>query len=441
MMPELIKSEIKLTIGMLVSNHLETIRNCMESLQPLLRAVPSELVVLDTKGAETDGSIAVVREYTDRIYPFVWCNDFSAARNACLEHARGEWFLYLDDDEWFDSVQEFIDFFQSGECENYYSGFYYTRDYAADGSYSMGIAGRMIRRTVTTRFVGRVHEGFREVFAPNKRFSCFTHHYGYAFADEESKKKHQKRNLSILEEERKQCGDTPRICAQMVQELLYLPETREQGNEFCLVSIDRLEQQGQLADSCSQWMLLASVRYYQSIGAYEKAVERAGEVGRRYPVSRMTRLCLAAAAVSSAASCGDYLTIRQQVPVYLECRSWLREHPEEALLQTQMDMPKYDTDKYLEQILQAGAVVENAMREYERAYAYWRQMPWRSEGCKGSRYREQLLETLRGLPQKQPLIEYYRSFYQEVWFAKENRGILPEECRRALEETEAGGMA
>lgn len=440
-MPELIKSKIKLTIGMLVSNHIETIRNCMESLQPLLRAVPSELVVLDTKGAETDGSIAVVREYTDRIYPFVWCNDFSAARNACLAHAKGEWFLYLDDDEWFDSVQEFIDFFQSGECENYYSGFYYTRDYAADGSYSTGIAGRMIRRTVTTRFVGRVHEGFAEVFAPNKRFSCFTHHYGYAFADEASKKKHQQRNLSILEEERRQHGDTPRICAQMVQELLYLPETRKQGNEFCLASIDRLEQQGQLTDSCSQWVLLASVRYYQSIGAYEKAVERVREVERRYPVNRMTRLCLAAVAVSCAASCGEYLTIRQQVPVYLECRSWLREHPEVALLMTQMDMPKYDTERYLEQMLQAGAVVENAMQEYEKAYEYWRQLPWNSEGSRGSRYQEQLLETLRGLPQKQPLLDYYRSFYQACWFTKENRGILPKECQKALEETEAGGMA
>ena len=53
---------------MLVSNHINTIRNCMESIKPLLDAIPSELVVLDTKGEETDGSIDIVREYTDKIY-------------------------------------------------------------------------------------------------------------------------------------------------------------------------------------------------------------------------------------------------------------------------------------------------------------------------------------------------------------------------------------
>ena len=129
MSSKLIQSDIKLTIGMLVSNHKEYIRNAMEALKPLLDAVPSELIVVDTMGDKTDGSIAIVREYTDKIYPFTWCDDFSAARNVCMEHARGEWFLYVDDDEWFDDVQELIDFFNSGECEEYNSGFYYTKNY------------------------------------------------------------------------------------------------------------------------------------------------------------------------------------------------------------------------------------------------------------------------------------------------------------------------
>ena len=53
----------------------------------------------------------------------------------------------------------------------------------------MGMAGRMIRRAENTRFVGRVHETFNEVFAPNKQFNCFTHHYGYAFENLEAAKK------------------------------------------------------------------------------------------------------------------------------------------------------------------------------------------------------------------------------------------------------------
>lgn len=95
---QLITSDIKLTIGMLVSNRIQYIRKVMEGLKPLLDAVPSELIVIDTKGSETDGSIEIVKEYTDKIYSFTWCNDFSATRNICFEHAKGEWYLYQDDD-------------------------------------------------------------------------------------------------------------------------------------------------------------------------------------------------------------------------------------------------------------------------------------------------------------------------------------------------------
>ena len=92
----------------------------MEALRPILEQVPSELIVVDTVGEEnSDGSLAIANKYATKVIPFTWCNDFSAARNVCLEYARGEWFMYQDDDEWFDDVQEFIDFFNSGECDNY----------------------------------------------------------------------------------------------------------------------------------------------------------------------------------------------------------------------------------------------------------------------------------------------------------------------------------
>lgn len=439
MKPKLIKSNIKLTIGMLVSNHIGTIRNCMESIKPLLDAIPSELVAIDTVGEETDGSIEIVREYTDRIYPFVWCNDFAAARNCCLDHARGEWFLYFDDDEWFDDVQEFIDFFQSGESEHYHSGYYYTRDYSADGSYSMGIAGRMIRRTVNTRFIGKVHESFNEVFAPNKLFSCFTHHYGYAFADEDSKQKHQNRNLSILREELRAEGYTPRICAQMTQELLYMPKTREEGGSFCMESIERLQEAGQLGDALSQWLLLASVRFYFSNGEYEKALWRAREVCSHYKTTQMARLGISWVAACSAANCSNYLEIEEWAIVYLKCYDWLKQHPEESLLQMQLDMPKYCSEQSLFGILQAAIAVANAMGKFEQALGYLKRFPWkeyeagRAKYFDGSKYQEELLDTLRGLEDKSYLISYYKKIYKPEWFLPENRMYLPKECREALD--------
>ena len=100
---DFIKSPVKLTISLLVSNQIGTIRKCMESLKPILDAVPSELIVVDTVGPEnSDGSLDIAREYADQVVRFEWCDDFAAARNAGLSRAKGEWFLYVDDDEWFE---------------------------------------------------------------------------------------------------------------------------------------------------------------------------------------------------------------------------------------------------------------------------------------------------------------------------------------------------
>lgn len=401
MYPVLIKSKIKLTIGMLVSNHIQYIRKCMESIKPLLDAVPSELVVLDTMGEGTDGSIDIVREYTNKVYRFEWCNDFSAARNACLDHAQGEWFLYVDDDEWFDDVTEFIEFFNSEECNNYYSGYYYTRDYLSNGSYSIGIAGRMIRRMENTRFVGRVHESFNEVFSPNKQFSCFTHHYGYAHETEEAKAQKQYRNINILEAEIREEGINPKRAAQLVQELLVREETKKAGYERCMEFIARMEQAGKIKESCSQWMLVASVRSFAENGQYAEQLKQAEIIRKRYPLSETAELVLAATLIRGAAEEYDYVTIEKEVDVYLEMWDWRQEHPDEALLQTQMDFPGFFTEADYYRKVYLAAMVANRNEEYEKANQYWKRIPWKQEGFDTSEYQEELARTVQGLKQLQ----------------------------------------
>ena len=319
-MPNYIKSPIKLTIGILISNRIVHIRNVMEALRPLLSAVPSELIAVDTKGPDTDGSIDIVREYTDKIYSFTWCDDFAAARNVCLEHAKGEWFMFLDDDEVFDDVQELINFFQSGECLHYGSGYYYVRNYASDGTYNMGIVGRMVRRTATTRFIGRVHEHFNEVYEPHKEFSCFVHHYGYAFANEDEKKQHQIRNMRLLQKELEMEGMTPRNCAQLVQELYSCEDTREAGFEFCQRSIKELVAKGMMGDALSQWLLAASVRYYKMKNNYQGLLVQAQIVMEQYPTTQMGRLVVAGLVVEASAPQGNVNAILAYAPFYLE--SW-----------------------------------------------------------------------------------------------------------------------
>ena len=78
-----------LSISLLVSNRKDTIRNCMESIRPLLEQLPTELIAIDTAGEATDGSISIVKEYTSLIYPFTWCNDFFRRQKRGSETCQG----------------------------------------------------------------------------------------------------------------------------------------------------------------------------------------------------------------------------------------------------------------------------------------------------------------------------------------------------------------
>ena len=102
-----------LSIALLCSNRIDTVRRCLDSLVPILERLPSELILLDTS---TDPEIPpILAEYTDNITKYKWTNNFSAARNETVKRAKGEWYLYIDDDEWFVELDELFAFFESGE--------------------------------------------------------------------------------------------------------------------------------------------------------------------------------------------------------------------------------------------------------------------------------------------------------------------------------------
>ena len=88
-----------LSISLLASNRPDTIRRCLDSLKPIMEQISSELILVDT--SEREEIHKILTEYTNKVITFHWCNDFAKARNAGLKEAKGEWFLFLDDDEWF----------------------------------------------------------------------------------------------------------------------------------------------------------------------------------------------------------------------------------------------------------------------------------------------------------------------------------------------------
>ena len=208
---------IVLSISMLVSGREEMFRS-LESLRPLREALPCEVILVDTGCSREQRERA--EKYADKIVDFSWRQDFAAARNAGLKEARGEWFLYLDDDEWFENPTEIIAFFQSGEYKSYHCASYVVRNYRdlEGSSYEPSYPLRLVERVPELRFVGKIHEYPCPIRPPKKVFNDFVHHYGYVFKSAEERDKHAMRNIApLLEICREQPGD-PRWSGQLAQE-------------------------------------------------------------------------------------------------------------------------------------------------------------------------------------------------------------------------------
>lgn len=210
--------KIILSIGLLVSKGKETIQKCLESLTPFREQICCELIIVDT-GCDANAR-HMLEGYADILKDFTWCNDFSKARNECLKFASGEWFLYLDDDEWLAEPEELIAFFKSGEYCKYGCASYIQRNFVdADATqYSDTWVARMVRRDDNTHFEGKIFEYLTPIRGVEKKLPGRAYHSGYAYPDEAAKRKHFERNYALLEEMIKEEPDQLRWRVLLLQE-------------------------------------------------------------------------------------------------------------------------------------------------------------------------------------------------------------------------------
>jgi hypothetical protein len=94
------------------------------------------------------------------VVPHVWQNDFSAARNAGLEAAEGEWVFWIDADERL-IAPDTAGFRSLLDCQDVL-GYYVTIEDVVDGQLSMTPRRHrsLYRRRPEVRYTGRIHEHF-----------------------------------------------------------------------------------------------------------------------------------------------------------------------------------------------------------------------------------------------------------------------------------------
>jgi glycosyltransferase involved in cell wall biosynthesis len=83
----------RLSVCLIAKNEERFLDGCLKSV----RGLADQIVLVDT--GSTDRTVEIARSHGAEVHFRAWDDDFSAARNAALLHARGDWVLILDADE------------------------------------------------------------------------------------------------------------------------------------------------------------------------------------------------------------------------------------------------------------------------------------------------------------------------------------------------------
>ena len=84
---------MNLSVCMIIKNEEKVLERILK--QTILFA--DEIIIVDT--GSDDSSKEIARKYTNNIYDFEWCDDFSAARNFSFSKAKCEYIMWLDADD------------------------------------------------------------------------------------------------------------------------------------------------------------------------------------------------------------------------------------------------------------------------------------------------------------------------------------------------------
>lgn len=325
---------IQLTISLLVSDRQETLGRCLASLKPLLSELDSELIVVYTgKNPET---LELAEQYASLVIPFTWCSDFAKARNAGLSQAKGEWFLYLDDDEWFGDITEILQFFKSGEYRNYQTAYYIQRNYTDwEGNSCIDcFVPRMCRLRPEIHFSAPIHEYLSPFPTPSKNLHSFVHHFGYIGEKEKGRRDLKAdRNIPLLLKrlESEQEKEAAHCCMQLAQEYRKI---REFGTaaEYCKKGLE-LAGRDATVYAPEMWMQVNYPMLLSLDGKSQKALDEAEKLLVHPRTFNVAAASLCTILVNLCHDQKDFQKAAHYVCLYRQKMEHLRKHPEEAEMQ------------------------------------------------------------------------------------------------------------
>ena len=188
----------RLSVCLIAKNEERFLDGCLKSV----RGLADQIVLVDT--GSTDRTVEIARSHGAEVHFRAWDHDFSAARNAALLHARGDWILILDADE--EVSREHHDALKALLVAP--NAIAYRLPLVDVGREGEGVSQvpRLFRNAPRQFYVSRIHEQVyasleinRETWSMENRFGdAQLIHHGYQAEVVRSRDKVQ-RNLRLLE--------------------------------------------------------------------------------------------------------------------------------------------------------------------------------------------------------------------------------------------------
>lgn len=220
---------LPLSVCIIAKNEEKHIGECLKRLS----AYGFEIVLTDT--GSTDRTLAIAEKYTDRIYQFDWCDDFSAARNFCMQKASHDRILFLDCDEYIEQ----LDLSALNRCMERHpdcAGRILIRSrFLRDGqtSFEQSRVSRLADRR-HFHFTGAVHEQLERRDGSIKAIydaPVTILHVGYDETEADMPEK-SRRNIALLESQLEKEGPDPYLYFQLGQSYRRLGDAEKAFQSF-----------------------------------------------------------------------------------------------------------------------------------------------------------------------------------------------------------------
>ncbi len=217
-------AEPKLTVCLITKNEERFLPGCLQSVRDLA----DQIVVVDT--GSTDRTPTIAADFGAEVHEFAWRDDFAAARNAALEHARGDWILMLDADE--EVTPEGREILRAEIRDRKVLAYRLPIVDVGREEEGCSYVPRLFRNAPGVFYVGRIHEQvfsslevLRQQWNLDLRLSRATlRHHGYTAAISRARRKNT-RNLLLLQRAVEELPNDPNLLMNLGLELVRSGQT------------------------------------------------------------------------------------------------------------------------------------------------------------------------------------------------------------------------